>query len=79
MKNNIHPKSQTVKISCPTCERQYQVETTVPSIKIETCFKCGPFYTGSQNFVVAAGPIDKFNKRYNVNTQKSVDQKEKNK
>ncbi|WP_349401906.1 LSU ribosomal protein L31p [Candidatus Phytoplasma solani] len=70
MKNKIHPQFQTVDISCTTCAKKHQIGTTVANIKIETCSNCHPFYTGAQTFIVAAGPIDKFNKRYNIKNKK---------
>ncbi|CCP88363.1 50S ribosomal protein L31 [Candidatus Phytoplasma solani] len=69
MKTKIHPKFQTIEISCATCDKKHQIGTTVAGIKIETCSNCHPFYTGAQTFVVAAGPIDKFNKRYGISNK----------
>ncbi|QBF24051.1 50S ribosomal protein L31 ['Catharanthus roseus' aster yellows phytoplasma] len=72
MKANIHPQFETVEVSCATCGKQHPIGTTVTSIKIETCSNCHPFYTGAQTFVVKAGPIDKFNKRYGITQDQKV-------
>jgi large subunit ribosomal protein L31 len=66
MKANIHPQFTTVEVCCTTCGQKYPIGTTVNNIQIIKCFNCHPFYTGAQTFVVKAGQMDKFNKRYGI-------------
>jgi large subunit ribosomal protein L31 len=35
-----------------------------PSLHIEVCSECHPFYTGTQKIVDTAGRIDKFRQKY---------------
>jgi len=32
-------------------------------MRVDTCAKCHPFYTGQQKFIQAAGRVERFNKR----------------
>lgn len=70
MKKGIHPEYHVVTVACATCGTEHEVGTTAKSIRIDTCGHCHPFYTGSQNFTVAAGRVDKFNKRYGIDKNK---------
>jgi len=36
------------------------------TLRVDICGACHPFYTGSEKVVDAAGRIEKFNKRYNL-------------
>jgi len=63
MKNGIHPKTHETKVTCG-CGNTFQTLGTSPEIKVEICSACHPFYTGKQNFVDAAGRVDKFMKKY---------------
>ncbi|MFR0367896.1 50S ribosomal protein L31 [Candidatus Phytoplasma palmae] len=74
-KNKKQPDFFDIEVTCVTCNKKYQIGTTVKKMKIETCSNCHSFYTGSQDFVTVAGQIDKFYKRYNSGDKKQ----EKNK
>lgn len=63
MKSGIHPKYVDCEISCG-CGNTFTTRATVPSIRVEICSECHPFYTGKQKFVDAAGRVDKFLKKY---------------
>ncbi|MDL2292622.1 50S ribosomal protein L31 [Acholeplasma sp. OttesenSCG-928-E16] len=66
MKENIQPKYYMAKVKCSTCGEEFEVGSTIKEIKIDTCSKCHPFYTGQQTFVQAAGRVEKFNRRYGI-------------
>lgn len=66
MKNGIHPKYHTVTVTCSTCGNTFETGSTSKEIKVDTCSNCHPFFTGKQKSAQAAGRIDKFNKRYNI-------------
>lgn len=70
MKNGIHPKYYTCKVTCTTCGAVFETGSILPEIKVDTCSNCHPFYTGNQVFVQAAGRIEKFNKRYGLDNNK---------
>lgn len=63
MKKDIHPKYEKVTIEC-ACGNKLETRSTVfPSIKVELCSACHPFFTGKQKFVDTAGRVDKFKAR----------------
>ena len=66
MKTGIHPKYQTITVTCSTCGNTFETGSTSKEIKVDTCSNCHPFYTGKQKSAQAAGRIDKFNKRYGI-------------
>ena len=67
MKKDIHPNYKTVTVTCTTCGATFETGSVLNEIRVDTCANCHPFYTGKQSFAQAAGRIDKFNRRYNVN------------
>jgi large subunit ribosomal protein L31 len=36
----------------------------VPTIKVEVCSKCHPFFTGKQRFLDTAGRVERFQQKY---------------
>jgi len=70
MKKNIHPEYHTVTVTCSTCGNTFETGSTNKNIKVDTCSNCHPFYTGKQKYTVAAGRIDKFNKKYGMSDEK---------
>ena len=63
MKDGIHPKTFETQVHCG-CGNTFTTKSTVQELKVEICSACHPFYTGKQNFVDAAGRVDKFMKKY---------------
>lgn len=64
MKLDIHPKYDTVKVSC-ACGNAFETRsTTNQEIKVEICSQCHPFYTGKQRTHAVAGRVDAFNKKF---------------
>lgn len=63
MRNGIHPEYKKVTVTCVSCGATFETGSTKNEIRVDTCSKCHPFYTGEQKFVQAAGRIDRFNKR----------------
>ena len=63
MKTDIHPHYVECKVTCG-CGATFQTRSTRPSIQVEICSACHPFYTGQQKFVDTAGRIEKFNRRF---------------
>jgi len=67
MRANIHPKYQTVTVTCASCGESFEAGSTSGSdIKVDICSNCHPFYTGRQRFAAAQGRIEKFNKKYGL-------------
>jgi large subunit ribosomal protein L31 len=63
MKEGIHPKYQDATIIC-ACGEVIHTRSTKPSVRVEICSKCHPFYTGKQKLMDLAGRVDKFVKKY---------------
>ena len=64
MKPNIHPKYYVTEVTCG-CGAAFVTRSTKPTIKVEICSECHPFYTGRQKFVDTAGRVEKFTRKYN--------------
>lgn len=70
MKDGIHPKYGPSRIVC-ACGNVLETRSTVPEIRVEICSNCHPFFTGKQKFVDTAGRVERFQKRYGTNYQRS--------
>ena len=66
MKQGIHPNYQKTKVVCVSCGSEFETGSTAKEIRVDTCSKCHPFYTGEQKFVQTTGRIDRFNKRVSM-------------
>ncbi len=64
-KEGLHPKYQECKVTC-NCGNEFTTRSTKPSIHVEVCSKCHPFYTGQQKATAARGRIEKFNKKFGL-------------
>lgn len=77
MKANIHPAwYPEAKVFC-RCGNTFTVGSTVPEIKIEVCYNCHPFYTGTMKFIDTAGRVDAFNARQKSASSKILSKSEK--
>ncbi len=63
MKEGIHPEYKQVKVIC-ACGEKFTIGSTRPSIHVDICSKCHPFFTGTQKLVDAEGRVEKFKKKY---------------
>jgi large subunit ribosomal protein L31 len=63
MKEKIHPQYKEATIIC-ACGEVIQTRSTKPSIRVDICSKCHPFFTGKQKFIDSAGRVEKFMKKY---------------
>ncbi len=70
MKKDIHPKlNKECEVTC-ACGNTFATISTLPSIKVEICSACHPFYTGQSKFVDTEGRIDKFSRRLKIAEEK---------
>jgi large subunit ribosomal protein L31 len=78
MKEKIHPQYVECTVTCG-CGNTFVTRSTKPSLHVEICSACHPFYTGKQKFVDTAGRVEKFQKRHawDNSTMDKVLQKEK--
>ena len=63
MKAAIQPEYNLAKVIVQHVE-EFELGSTIKEIKVDTCSKCHPFYTGQQTFVSAQGRVERFNRRY---------------
>ena len=70
MKKGIHPQYHKITVVCTTCGNTFETGSTVKEMRVDTCSKGHPFYTGEQKFVQAAGRVERFNKRLEKKEQK---------
>jgi large subunit ribosomal protein L31 len=65
MKAGIHPQYRKSIVTC-ACGNVFETRSTMPTISVEVCSNCHPFYTGTQRLVDTAGRIDKFKRKYGM-------------
>ncbi|MEC9364301.1 MAG: 50S ribosomal protein L31 [Sinimarinibacterium flocculans] len=65
MKEGIHPTYTETTVTC-SCGNSFTTRSTsgAPTMQIEVCAACHPFYTGKQKVMDVGGRVDKFKKRY---------------
>lgn len=63
MKEGIHPEFKEAKASC-VCGESFTIRSTQPSIHVDICSMCHPFFTGKQKLIDAEGRVEKFRKKY---------------
>jgi len=76
MKEGIHPKYSLCKVTC-ACGNTFITRSTKPTIKVEICSACHPYYTGKQKLLDTAGRVEKFNKKFSATSGKMVERKPK--
>lgn len=63
MKQDIHPTYYPeAKVTC-ACGNTFTVGSTLPTLEIEVCSACHPFYTGQDKLMDRVGRIQKFKER----------------
>lgn len=67
MKDGIHPEYVECTITC-TCGAAYHTRSVKPSIHVEICSHCHPFFTGQQKLIDTAGRVEKFKRKYTKKT-----------
>lgn len=67
MKKELHPNTVECTVSC-ACGNTFTTKSTKEAFRVDICSDCHPFYTGSERQVDTAGRIDKFKKRYALNS-----------
>ncbi len=76
MKNDIHPNYDLCEVTC-VCGNAFKTRSVRPSIKVEICSACHPFYTGKQKLLDTAGRVEKFNTKFAATGGKMVERKAK--
>ncbi|PJF41612.1 MAG: 50S ribosomal protein L31 [Phototrophicales bacterium] len=64
MREGIHPQwYPEAEMTCVSCGTVWIVGSTVPSLRLDVCSNCHPFYTGEQRIVDTEGQVERFYKR----------------
>ncbi len=69
MKDNIHPELNYIEVTC-ACGNKFHTHTTLSELRLEICNDCHPFFTGKQKFVDTAGRVERFKRRYGLESGK---------
>ena len=68
MKTGIHPDYVECKVTC-ACGESFETRSTKPELRVDICSKCHPFFTGQQKIVDTEGRVERFIKRYGLQSQ----------
>ncbi len=63
MKTDIHPDYVTANVHC-SCGNTFVTRSTSPTLHVELCNECHPFYTGKHKLVDTGGRVERFERRY---------------
>jgi large subunit ribosomal protein L31 len=70
VKPGIHPKYQEVEVRC-ACGNTFKTRSTKPDLHLEICAACHPFFTGRQKLIDTEGRVERFTKKFGVQTSES--------
>jgi large subunit ribosomal protein L31 len=65
MKTGIHPEYVDATVTC-SCGNTFQTRSTQPTLRVDVCSQCHPFYTGTQRILDATGQVERFRKRFKI-------------
>jgi large subunit ribosomal protein L31 len=66
MKEKIHPKYfPDAEVVC-SCGNRFTTGSTRKQLQVEVCSKCHPFFTGERRMLDAQGRVERFKKRYKI-------------
>jgi large subunit ribosomal protein L31 len=69
MKQGIHPEYVESTVTC-SCGNTFTTRSTSPTLRVDVCSNCHPFYTGTQRIVDATGQVERFRRRFNLDQNK---------
>ena len=67
MKEGIHPAYKDVEVRC-ACGNTFKTRSTKPELHLEICSACHPFFTGRQKLIDTEGRVERFTKKFGVQT-----------
>ena len=67
MKEGIHPNYKDVEVRC-ACGTTFKTRSTKPELHLEICSACHPFFTGRQKLIDTEGRVERFSKKFGVQT-----------
>lgn len=66
MKKDIHPTYYKDAIVICACGNTFITGSTKKELRVESCSKCHPFFTGQQKIVDTEGRVEKFRRKFNL-------------
>lgn len=71
MKQGIHPTyNEDVLVKC-ACGNTFKTGSVKNELKVEICSNCHPFFTGKNKIVDIGGRVEKFRKKFNLNSDEN--------
>src|SRR6266403_547896 len=70
VKEGIHPKYHEVEARC-ACGATWKTRSTKHELHLEICSNCHPFFTGKQKLIDTEGRVERFSKKFGVQTSES--------
>jgi large subunit ribosomal protein L31 len=67
VKEGIHPKYEEVEARC-ACGNTFKTRSTKNELHLEICSACHPFFTGRQKLIDTEGRVERFSKKFGVQT-----------
>lgn len=67
MKAAIHPDYFEVDVRC-ACGTTWKSSSTKKELHLEICSSCHPFFTGRQKLIDTEGRVERFTRKYGVQT-----------
>ncbi len=67
MKADIHPTYMQCSVTC-VCGASFETLSCSETLKLDICNKCHPFYTGTQKLMDTEGRVERFRKKYGMQT-----------
>jgi len=66
LKADIHPRYYPdAQVVC-SCGNTFNAGATQPTLRVEICSQCHPFFTGEQRIVDTEGRVERMKRRYNL-------------
>lgn len=66
MKKGIHPTYYNDAVVICACGNTFITGSTKKELRVESCSKCHPLFTGQQKIVDTEGRVEKFRRKFNV-------------
>ena len=70
MKEGIHPDYKDVEVRC-ACGNTFKTRSTKPELHLEICSACHPFFTGRQKLIDTEGRVERFSKKFGLQTSET--------
>ena len=70
MKEGIHPNYKEVEARC-ACGNTFMTRSTKDELHLEICSACHPFFTGRQKLIDTEGRVERFSKKFGLQTSET--------